>query len=62
MSFDPVAHDAVGLRLFVEAREAAGGNANTAQRKTKAWLEYAAALGLGIDKPEEINQVEVQLT
>ena len=62
MSFDPVAHDAIGLQLFTAAREAAGGNANTAQRKVTAWLEHAAALGLGVDKIEEIDKVEVQLT
>ncbi len=61
MSFDPVAHDATGLQLFTQAREAAGGNANTAQRRATAWLEYAAELGLGVNNLEAINKVEVNL-
>ena len=61
MSFDPVAHDATGLQLFAAAREAAGGNANTAQHKVTAWLEYAASLGLGEHRPETIDKVEVNL-
>ena len=62
MSFDPVAHDAIGLQLFTQAREAAGGNANTAQRKAAAWLKYAAGLGLGESNLEAIHKVEVNLT
>jgi hypothetical protein len=62
MGFDPVAHDAVGLQLFTDAREAAGGNANTAQRKATAWLKYAAELGLGENNLETINKVEVNLS
>ncbi|MBN2392374.1 MAG: DUF362 domain-containing protein [Anaerolineae bacterium] len=61
MSFDPVANDAIGLQLFTAAREAAGGNANAAQRKATAWLEYAASLGLGEHAPEAIEKVEVNL-
>jgi uncharacterized protein (DUF362 family) len=61
LSFDPVANDAIGLQLFTAAREAAGGNANTAQHKATAWLEYAASLGLGEYTPEAIDKVEVNL-
>jgi len=62
MSFDPVANDAIGLQLFTAAREASGGNANTAQHKATAWLEYAASLGLGEHTPEAIDKVEVDLS
>jgi hypothetical protein len=61
MSVDPVANDAIGLQLFTAAREAAGGNANTAQHKATAWLEYAASLGLGEHALEAIDKVEVNL-
>jgi uncharacterized protein (DUF362 family) len=62
MSFDPVANDAAGLQLFTTAREAAGGNANAAQRKATAWLEYAASLGLGEHRLDAIDKVEVNLS
>lgn len=62
MSFDPVAHDAVGMELFAEARTATGANAAAAAQKVAAWLEYAASLGLGKHALDAIDKVEVNLT
>lgn len=61
MSFDPVAHDAIGMELFANARAVAGANSAAAERKVAAWLEYAASLGLGVHTPEAIHKVEVNL-
>ncbi|MEJ5310929.1 MAG: DUF362 domain-containing protein [Anaerolineae bacterium] len=62
MSFDPVAHDAVGMELYTDARTATGANAAAAAKKVAAWLEYAASLGLGEHRPDVIQKVEVKLT
>lgn len=62
MSFDSVAHDAVGMELYTDARAATGANSTAAAKKVAAWLEYAASLGLGEHKPDAIQKVEVKLT
>jgi len=61
MSFDPVAHDAVGMELYTDARAATGANSAAAAKKVAAWLEYAASLGLGEYAPDAIDKVEVNL-
>jgi len=61
MSFDPVAHDAIGMELFANARAATGANAAAAAQKVAAWLEHAASLGLGEHALDAIDTVEVNL-
>jgi len=61
MSFDPVAHDAVGLQLYGDAMTAKGRNSTLAARLAAPWLENAAALGLGTSDPAHIELMEVSL-
>jgi hypothetical protein len=61
MSFDPVAHDAIGLRLFRETEASEGRNAEAAVHLASPWLANGAALGLGTDDPDQIDCVEVTL-
>jgi uncharacterized protein (DUF362 family) len=62
MSFDPIAHDAVGLQIFGQTMTPEVELTNTpAYQRATPWLENGAALGLGISDPEKIELVEVQL-
>lgn len=60
-SFDPVAHDAVGLQMTSEALAAEGRNPAAATTSASLWLATGAELGLGTDRPEHIQLVEVDL-
>ena len=62
MSFDPVAHDAIGFELFAAARAATGQSSAGAQQNVATWLEYAASLGLGVHEPDAIHTMEVNLS
>lgn len=57
LSFDPVAHDAVGLRLYDEVLSAEGRSTAAAWDRAGPWLEAGADLGLGTDAPEEMEVV-----
>lgn len=57
MSFDPVAHDAVGLRVYDEVMSAEGRSTAAAWDRAGPWLEAGADLGLGTDVPEEMEVV-----
>lgn len=61
MSFDPVAHDAVGLQLYSDMVISEGGRSEMAVSKTTQWLENAAALGLGTSDPDNMDLVELTL-
>ncbi len=61
MSFDPVAHDAVGFEVFKTLLDADGGNASAAAHKVAAWLGNATELGLGTHDPAHMDVVEVTL-
>ncbi|MDY6875675.1 MAG: DUF362 domain-containing protein [Chloroflexota bacterium] len=61
MSFDPVAHDTAGLELFSQLLTDAGRNPGVATRLATPWLENGAELGLGINDPDNIELVEVNL-
>jgi len=61
MSFDPVAHDTVGLQLYSDLLVADGGDPGLATSQATPWLESGAELGLGINHPDGIDQVEVNL-
>jgi len=57
MSFDPVAHDTVGLQIL---NDLAAGNRSIA-RIAEKWLKNAADLGLGTNDPANIDVVELNL-
>jgi len=59
VSFDPVAHDTVGLQRFRELLTAEGGNPETAAERTTPWLASGAEVGLGTDDMSHIELVEV---
>jgi hypothetical protein len=61
MSFDPVAHDAVGLQLYGDLMAAKGSNSTAALKLAAPWLKNAAALGLGTHDPAHIELMEVNL-
>jgi hypothetical protein len=61
VSFDPVAHDTVGLQLFGQLLTDDGGDPSAAIRWMTSTLVSGAELGLGTDDPENIDLVEVNL-
>jgi hypothetical protein len=61
MSFDPVAHDTVGLDIIANLREAEGGSRQPLVNNATPWLRHGAELGLGTNDPDDIDLVEVDL-
>jgi hypothetical protein len=61
MSFDPVAHDAVGLQMLCEVMAAEGHDAAGAESIATSWLTSAAEVGLGASDPDNMDLVEVSL-
>jgi hypothetical protein len=61
MSFDPVAHDTVGLYLYNQMLAAEGGNPAGATEQANAWLTAGAELGLGINNLDDIEWMDVIL-
>ncbi len=61
MSFDPVAHDTAGLKLYSDMMASQGNNSTLASKLAIPWLKNAAALGLGTNDPAHIELVEVNL-
>ena len=61
VSFDPVAHDTVGLQLYGELLTADGGEPTMARSRAAPWLESGADLGLGTNQPEYIDLVDLNL-
>jgi hypothetical protein len=61
MSFDPVAHDTIGLQMTREALVAAGRDPTAATTAASSWLAHGAELGLGTDDVENIDLVRVKL-
>jgi len=61
MSFDPVAHDTVGLQFYCDVMAAKGDDPGRATDQANAWLGESANLGLGTDDPENIDAVEVRV-
>jgi uncharacterized protein (DUF362 family) len=57
MSFDPVAHDSVGLEILSELLGSGGGLANRA----RPWLERGAEIGLGAHAPGDIELTQLNL-
>jgi hypothetical protein len=61
MSFDPVAHDTMGLRWLIDAAEPKGLNAQRATDLATPWLKNAVELGVGTNDPQNIETVELNL-
>ena len=61
MSFDPVAHDTVGLQMLGEVMVSEGNNPTVAVDVANAWLAASAGLGLGTNDPDHIELVEANL-
>ena len=60
MSFDPVAHDAVGLELLNTHIKNNASHFNTSL--AKRWLKNATDLGLGTNDMANIDLVELNLS
>lgn len=60
MSFDPVAHDTVGLQMFTQVMVAAGKDPTGYTKRATAWLANGAGLGLGIHDPDGIKLVDIR--
>jgi hypothetical protein len=58
MSFDPVAHDRVGVQRLGEVLTARGSNATGAINTALWWLEEGTALGLGVHDLDSIELLE----
>jgi len=61
MSFDPVAHDRVGMQVLTQAMDAEGVDTTMATNMGIRCLEAAAELGLGINEPDSIQWIELNL-
>ena len=61
MSFDPVAHDTVGLQLYSQMLAAEGGNPAGVTAQANAWLNASAELGLGVNDLDSIEWVDLNL-
>jgi hypothetical protein len=60
VSFDPVAHDAVGLEMLVETMASAGHNVAGAVDLATPWLASSAELGLGTNDLANIDLVDAR--
>jgi hypothetical protein len=61
MSFDPVAHDTVGLQRACQLAEENGESTDWINHKAKLWLANGASLGLGTNDPNNVELVELKL-
>ena len=61
MSFDPVAHDTIGLQLYREAMTSEGLNSDRAAHLANGWLTNSAQLSTGTNEMNEIGLVEMNL-
>jgi hypothetical protein len=62
MSFDPVAHDTMGLQLLTQELEKDGGNPASLIGMATPAIQYAVELGLGTSDPANMEIVEQTLT
>ena len=58
MSYDPVAHDTIGLQLLTRELEKIGDNPAAAIGMATPWLQYAVELGLGTNDPAAMEVIE----
>ena len=61
ISFDPVAHDTVGLQVLSGFIKANGGSSTWASHLADLWLQNAAAQGLGTNDPAHMDLAEIEL-
>jgi hypothetical protein len=61
MSFDPVAHDTIGLQVLTQMLADDGGSTTAMMRMATPCLESSAELGLGTNDPANMELVEVNL-
>jgi hypothetical protein len=62
MSYDPVAHDAIGLQVYEEAMNAEEIKVTADRNTALLWLEKATELGLGTHNPDDIDLKELALS
>jgi hypothetical protein len=61
MSFDPVAHDTVGLQHWCQLKTEHGESTEAPTHLANTWLQRGADLGLGTNTLENVDLVEVNL-
>ena len=61
MSFDPIAHDTVGLDILSQLQTDTGGNPAALVKLATPCVESGAELGLGTNNPENMELVEANL-
>ena len=61
MSFDPVAHDTMGLQLLTRELEKDGGDPASLIGMATPAMEYAVELGLGTNDPANMQAIEQNL-
>ncbi len=61
MSFDPVAHDTMGMQLLARELGKSGESSDALTGMSAPYLEYAAELGLGTNDPANMEVVEQTL-
>jgi hypothetical protein len=62
MSFDPVAHDVLGLQVLNNLQAVNGIETEPIRKRAAEWLKNAAALGLGTDQMANIEFMEERLS
>lgn len=62
MSFDPVAHDTVGLQMLSEVMTAEGHDPAGAKTLADIWLTKSTELGLGTNDPGHMDLAGINLT
>lgn len=62
MSFDPVAHDALGLQVLNDLQAANGIETEPTRKRAAEWLKNAAALGVGTNQMANIEFSEIKLS
>lgn len=61
LSFDPVAHDAVGFKLLTDLLAAESHSTAATTNQATPWLENATQIGLGTHNFDDIDLVEMTL-
>ena len=61
MSFDPVAHDAIGLQILTALQAANNIRSEATRQPAVTWLQNAADLGIGTNRTDKIEFIEQTL-
>lgn len=62
MSFDPVAHDTVGLKILTDLVKDDGSYVDAIMSMAEKYLKSSAAISLGTNDPKNMELLEVKLT